>query len=133
MKEIFEFLSSNQFGNLATCTENQPDSRPIECVFTSEKGLFFYTTKGKDLAEQLNQNKNVCFTATDSAYNYVKIKGMISVSNEKEDQLSILENSNFAKQVFNNDNLSSMLVFYLPHGTAMLHYHGNHEPICHEF
>jgi len=133
MKEIFDFLSKNKFGSLATCTENQPDNRPIECVFTSEKGLFFYTTKGKDLAEQLDQNKNVCFSATDSEYSYVKIKGPVSMSNEKEDQFRILENSKFAKQVFANDNLSSMLVFYMPHGTGMLHQHGNNKPICHEF
>ena len=133
MKEIFDFLSKNKFGSLATCIEKQPDNRPIECVFTSEKGLFFYTTRGKDLAEQLNQNKNVCFSATDSEYNYVKIKGSVSLSDAKEDQQRILENSTFAKKVFAEDNLSSMLVFYLPHGTGMLHYHGDSKPISYEF
>lgn len=133
MKEILDFLSQNKFGSLATCSENQPDNRPVECVFTSEKGLFFYTTTGKDLAEQLNQNKNVCFCATDSEYSYVKIKGAVSWSREKEDQQKILENSTFAKKVFSDGDLSSMLVYYLPHGTGMLHHHGNNEPICYNF
>lgn len=133
IKEIFEFLAQNKFGSLATCTENQPDNRPMECAFVSDKGLFFYTKKGEDLEDQLSKNKNICFAATDQNYNYIKVRGSVELSQEDEDQFNILTNSSFAKSVFQENNLSSMIVFYLPHGNAMLHSHGKNKPICYEF
>lgn len=133
MNEILEFLAQNKLGSLATCTENQPDNRPMECAFVSGKGLFFYTKKGEDLEDQLSKNKNICFTATDPNYNYIKVRGSVVFSQEAEDELNILTNSSFAKRVFQENNLSSMIVFYLPHGKAMLHSHGKNEPICCEF
>ncbi len=133
MKELIEFLSKNKFGSLATCMEHQPDNRPMECAFVSEKGLFFYTKQGEDLAEQISKNPNVCFTATDPNYNYIKIKGSVVVSDDEEDQVSILNNSSFAKQVFKEKDRSSMIVFYLPHGKGMMHSHGDNKPVSFEF
>ena len=133
VKEMMEFLSQNKFGSLATCMDNQPDNRPMECAFVSDKGLFFYTKKGEDLAEQISNNQNVCFTATDSNYNYIKVRGSVVFSNDEEDQVSILNHSNFAKQVFQESDRSSMIVFYLAHGKGMMHAHGNNKPVSFEF
>jgi uncharacterized pyridoxamine 5'-phosphate oxidase family protein len=133
MKEILDFLKENKFGNLATCEGNIPDTRPMEMVFHSEKGLFFYTSNGEDLAKQLKTNQNVCFCATAADYNYVKVKGAIVFSDEKEDKRKILENSVFAKKVFNDSNMETMLVFFLPNGKAMMHLHGENKVITDEF
>jgi uncharacterized pyridoxamine 5'-phosphate oxidase family protein len=133
MKEIVSFLAQNKYGNLATCCGDKPDNRPMECVFSSDKGLFFYTSQGEDLADQLGKNANICFTATDANYNYVKVSGCVEFSTDNQDKSSILEHSTFAKQVFHEDTLSSMLVFYLPHGKGILHHHGDNKPICSEF
>lgn len=133
MKEIIDFLENNKFGNLATCVGNMPDTRPMEMVFHSEKGLFFYTSKGEDLANQLKDNQSVCFCSTDSSYNYVKVKGSVTFSDEEKDKKSILEKSVFAKKIFNDSNLEMMLVFFLPNGKAMMHFHEENKIITGEF
>jgi len=133
MEQIIEFLSQNKYGNLATCVGNQPDTRPMELVFHSDKRMYFYTSIGEDLASQLRDNPNISFTSTDQNYNYVKLRGSVEFSKEKQDKLKILENSTFANRVFNDSNLDSMLVFYLPHGKAMMHIHGENKPITSDF
>lgn len=133
MKEVLDFLKINKYGNLATSEENMPDTRPMELVFHSEKGLFFYTSTHEELAKQLRRNQNVCFCATDPEYNYVKIKGSVIFSDEKEDKQRILENSVFAKDAFNESNMENMLVFLIPSGKAMMHFHRGNKLTTHEF
>jgi uncharacterized pyridoxamine 5'-phosphate oxidase family protein len=102
-------------------------------VFHSDKGMYFYTSTGEDLANQLRDNLNICFTSTDQNYDYVKVSGSIEFSNEKQDKLKTLENSLFAHKVFHDSNLDSMVVFYLPHGKSMMHIHGQNKLITSEF
>ena len=127
MKEILDFLSKNRFGNLATCDHTIPDTRPMEAVFHTEEGIFFYTSTQEDLANQLKANQNICFCATDSEYNYVKVKGAVKFSEQVAHKKSIMEKSVFANKVFHESNLETMLVFYLPSETAMMHLHNRNE------
>ncbi|KXL52968.1 pyridoxamine 5'-phosphate oxidase [Anaerotignum neopropionicum] len=123
MKEIMEFLKKNKFGNLATCNGNKPDTRPFEVAHIANEGLLFYVSADTELSKQLKENPNICFCATDEKYNYVKITGEISFSNKQEDKDKVLENSHFAKKVFESCGTEKMEVFYLSHGQGMLHHH----------
>jgi len=133
MKKIIEFINQNKFGNLATCNNDKPDTRPFELAFHCDIGMFFYSSAEDELTNQLKQNSNICFCATDSNYNYVKIKGSVKFSEDIDDKSKILEKSNFAKKVYNNSNLEKMEVFYLPHGKCMLHMHNDDNVIIKEF
>ncbi len=133
MQKIFEFLNQNKFGNLATCENNKPDTRPFELVFHSDKGMFFYTSSDADLTNQLKTNPNICFCTTDSDYNYVKVKGSVIFSDDSEDKVKILEKSEFAKEVYNDSNIDKMKVFILPHGKCMMHFHIDNKVITGEF
>ena len=133
MKNIIEFLNQNKFGNLATCTNNTPYTRPFELGFYCDRGMFFYTSCDEDLIKQLKTNPNICFCATDSNYNYVKINGSVVFSDDKSDKTKILEKSTFAKEVYNDSNMDKMQVFFLPHGNCMMHFHNNNKVTTHEF
>jgi len=123
MHNITDFFSTNKFGSLATCDSEKPDARPIELVYSSPDGLYFYTSATEKLTQQLAANPNICFCATDADYNYGKICGSVVFSDKQADKEKILANSKFASQIFNNSNLDKMKVFYLPHGSCMLHTH----------
>jgi len=133
MKKIIEFLNQNKFGNLATCNNYKPDTRPFELVFYCDKGMFFYTSSDVDLTNQLITNPNICFCATDSNYNYVKVSGSVIFSVESEDKVKILEKSEFAKTIYNDSNIDKMKVFFLPHGKCMMHFHIDNKVITDEF
>ncbi|WP_312650079.1 pyridoxamine 5'-phosphate oxidase family protein [Aminipila sp.] len=123
MKELFDFLNKNKFGNLATCEGNKPDTRPFEVAHVSNEGLLFYVSAGTELSKQLKINPNVCFCATDEKYDYIKVMGEISFSDRQEDKDKVLSNSQFAKKVYESCGTDKMEVFYLPHGEYMLHHH----------
>jgi len=133
MKNIFEFLNQNKFGNLATCNNGKPDTRPFELVFHCDKGMFFYTSSDTGVTNQLKNNPNICFCATDSNYNYVKVSGSVTFSDESHDKIKILEQSEFAKTVYNDSNIDNMNVFFLPHGKCMMHFHIDNKVITDEF
>ncbi|MBP1925283.1 putative pyridoxamine 5'-phosphate oxidase family protein [Sedimentibacter acidaminivorans] len=133
MNKIIEFINQNKFGNLATCSNEKPDTRPFELVFHDDKGMFFYSSAEEELTNQLKQNPNICFCATDSNYNYVKVKGSIEFSENKDDKIKILEKSKFAKNIFSDSNIDKMKVFSLPHGKCMLHMHNDDNVIIEEF
>ncbi|WP_352399249.1 pyridoxamine 5'-phosphate oxidase family protein [Anaerotignum sp.] len=125
MKEIIDFLNKNKFGNLATCDGSKPDARPFEVAYICEEGFFFYASSDTALSKQLKANPNICFCATDEKYNYVKVTGTIAFSNKQQDKEKVLENSHFAKKVFEAKGKDKMEVFYLQHGECMLHQHGD--------
>lgn len=123
MKETIDFLKKNKFGNLATCDGNNPDTRPFEVADISNEGLLFYVSTDTELSKQLKANSSICFCATNEKYDYVKVTGKISFSNKQEDKKKVLENSQFAKKVYESGGADKMEVFYLPHGECMLHHH----------
>lgn len=133
MNEIIEFLNNNKFGSLATNSYDKPDLRPFEMVFYSDQKMFFYTTADSDVANQLGENSNICFCATDQSYNYVKVSGSVIFSDKQEDKDKILENSQFAKEIFKNLDISKMKVFYLEHGECKKHLHSNNQTIVEKF
>lgn len=133
MNKIIEFINQNKFGNLATCNNDKPDTRPFELAFHCDKGMFFYSSSEDELTNQLKQNPNICFCATDSNYNYVKVKGSVKFSEDNDDKSNILEKSKFAKNVFNDSNIDNMKVFFLSHGKCMLHFHNDNNVIIEEF
>ena len=122
MKEIIAFIEKNKFGSLATCNDGKADVRPFELVFYCDRGMFFYTSSGEDLFEQLNANPYISFCATDQNYNYSKISGTVSFSNDEDDKSKIFENSQFAKKAFANSHADNMKVFFLSHASCLLHY-----------
>lgn len=133
MKNIINFLNENKFGNLATCNNDKPDARPFELVFHCDKGMFFYTSSDTDVTNQLKTNPNICFCATDSNYNYVKISGSVIFSDENDDKVKILQQSVFAKKVYNDSSIDKIKVFFLPHGKCMLHFHSDNKVMAAEF
>ena len=133
MKQIIEFLNKNKFGNLATCNNDKPYLRPFELVYYCDKGMFFYASTEEELINQLKINPNICFCATDSNYDYVKVSGSIKFSDDKEDKEKILEKSEFAKTVYNDSNINNMKVFFLPHAECMMHFHADNGVITDKF
>lgn len=133
MKETIEFLKKNKFGNLATCDENKPDTRPFEVAYISNEGLLFYVSSDTELSKQLKTNPYICFCATDENYDYLKVKGKISFSPKQEDKDKVLANSQFAKRVYETSGTDDMEVFCLSHGESMLHYHMNDNVIKESF
>lgn len=123
MKETIDFLKKNQFGNLATCDGNKPDTRPFEVAHISNEGLLFYVSSDTELSKQLKSNPNICFCATNEKYDYVKVKGEIAFSTKQEDKEKVLANSQFAKKVYESCGEDKMEVFYLSHGQCMIHHH----------
>ncbi|MBA4688287.1 MAG: pyridoxamine 5'-phosphate oxidase family protein [Candidatus Galacturonibacter soehngenii] len=133
MNEIIEFLNNNKFGSLATNSYDKPDLRPFEMVFYSDQRMYFYTTVDSDVANQLGENSNICFCATDQSYNYVKVSGSVIFSDKQEDKDKILENSEFAKEIFKKLDINKMKVFYLEHGECKKHLHSNNQTIVEKF
>ena len=133
MKEIMEFLNKNKFGNLATCDGNKPDTRPFEVAYISNDGFLFYVSSDTEVYRQLKENPNICFCATDEQYNYVKVVGSISFSDKQEDKDKVLENSQFAKKVYESSGTEKMKIFCLNHGECMLHHHMNDNVVKESF
>lgn len=132
MNEIITFLEQNKFGSLATCKGGKADVRPFELVFHCDRGLFFYTSMGEDVYEQLKINPYICFCVTDQNYNYAKISGSVSFSSSNDDKARIISSSQFAEKVFADDK-TDMKVFFLPHANCMLHYHFDNSVIERQF
>lgn len=133
MKEILDFLSQNKYGSLATCDNGKADVRPFEVVFHCDRGVFFYTSAEKDVFKQLNANPNISFCATDQNYNYAKVSGSVSFSNDNEDKTKIIANSQFAQKMFANSNADNMKVFFLPHASCVIHYHADNREVQYQF
>lgn len=131
MDEILTFIEQNKYGSLATCNGGKADVRPFELVYHCEKGMFFYTSEGENLYSQLNANPNISFCSTDKNYNYFKVSGVVSFSNDEKDKAKIIEKSQFAKKIFTDSKV--MKVFYLPHASCMLHYHIDNKVVQWEF
>lgn len=129
MNEILSFIDQNKHGSLATCNAGKADVRPFELVFHCDRGMFFYTSVGTDLYEQLNVDPYISFCATDQNYNYIKISGTIAFSNDDNDKTKIIADSQFAQKMFPNSNLDSMKVFYLQHASCMMHYHADNKAV----
>lgn len=133
MNEIIGFIDQNKYGSLATCNGGKSDVRPFELVFQCDKGMFFYTSSDEDVYEQLDSNPYISFCDTDQNYNYVKISGTVTFSNNEGDKAKIVENSQFAKKVFSNSNLDSMRVFLMPHASCILHYYADNRAVEWQF
>lgn len=133
MNEITTFIEQNKYGSLATCSGGKADIRPFELVFHCDRGMFFYTSAGESLYEQLNENPYISFCATDQNYNYTKIAGTVSFSSDKDDITKIMAYSQFAQKVFANSNADSMKVFFLPHASCELHYQADNRVVEWQF
>lgn len=121
MNKIIEFLENNKNGNLATSVNNEPHIRPFEYGYKTNEGIFFYTSDNKAVYSQLKENPKICFCSTDKNLNYVELHGNINFTDNKEHKEKIINNSNFAKQIYKNANNEHLKVFYLPHGEAVMH------------
>ncbi len=133
MNEIIAFVEQNKYGSLATCNGGKADVRPFELVFYCDRGMFFYTSVGENLYEQLNVNPYISFCATGQNYNYAKVSGTVSFSNDEDDKIKIISNSQFAQKAYTNSNVDSMKVFFLPHASCMLHYQADNRVIEWQF
>jgi len=133
MNEIIGFIEQNKYGNLATCNGGKSDVRPFELAFHCDRGMFFYTSSDEDVYEQLKANPYISFCATDQNNNYVKISGTVTFSNSQDDKAKIVAISQFARKVFPNSNLDSMIVFFLPHASCRLHYYADNRAVEWQF
>lgn len=133
MKDIIAFLNQNKFGSLATIASNKPDVRPFEFVCYDDDGMFFYTDRESDVFSQLNENPTICFCATDSDYNYVKVSGSVSFCNDRKEKEKVLTFSAFAKDNFDPTTLAGMEVFHLSHGCCKQHFHSSNKTKTCEF
>jgi len=95
--------------------------------------MFFYTSVGENLYEQLKVNPYISFCATDQNYNYAKISGTVSFSSDENDKTKIITDSQFAQKAFDNSTIDNMKVFFLPSASCILHYQADNRVIEWQF
>jgi pyridoxamine 5'-phosphate oxidase len=58
-QECVDYIKRNPNGFLATAIGNKPHVRPMTVWLADETGIYFYTSRVKPLASQLEKNNNV--------------------------------------------------------------------------
>lgn len=128
MEEIVNFLEKNKYGNLATSVGGQPYVRPFEYGFKTDDGFFFYTSNDKKVYGELQNNPKISFCSTADDLTYVQITGDVIFTEDNELKETMLHRSENAHQIYKSADNKRFKVFYMPHGTAILHqYQEKHE------
>lgn len=120
MEEIVKFLEANKYGSLATCENGQPHVRPFEFGFKTEEGVFFYTSKDKEVYKQLSANPKASFCATDPDLTYVQLIGEVKFTEDQKHKEMILQKSDNASNIYGSADNSELIVFCM-NGKAIMH------------
>ena len=95
-KEMYEFITANPMGYMATVEGNRPHVRGMETYRADEKGLIFYTNKSKDVSKQIAANPEVeaCYFANGTQ---LRVSGRMEMVEDLELKKEIVEARPFLK------------------------------------
>jgi pyridoxamine 5'-phosphate oxidase len=97
-KEILEFIAKNPMAALGTVEDNKARVRGMETFRADENGLIFYTSKSKDVFQQIAKNPEVeaCYFAGGAQ---VRVRGKMEILEDLALKKEIVEKRPFLKQV----------------------------------
>jgi len=98
-KEILKFISENPIGYLATVDGKAARVRGMETFRADEKGLIFYTSKMKNVFQQMAKNPEVevCYFAKGLQ---VRVRGKIELVEDLALKKEIVEKRPFLKPIY---------------------------------
>ncbi|MFA5308782.1 MAG: pyridoxamine 5'-phosphate oxidase family protein [Dehalococcoidales bacterium] len=100
-KEIFQFISENPIGFLATVEGKAGRVRGMDTFRADEKGLIFYTGKMKNVFQQIADNPNVevCYFAKGVQ---VRVRGKMEVLEDLALKKEIVNKRPFLQGAYEN-------------------------------
>ncbi len=101
-QEIFEFITKNTFGFLATVCDNKARVRGMETFRADENGLIFYTGKVKDVFKQVSKNPEVevCYYAKGLQ---VRVRGKMEIFEDLDLKKEIVKAKPFLHPFYKKD------------------------------
>lgn len=98
-KEILKFITENPIGYLATVEGKSARVRGMETFRADEKGLIFYTSKLKNVFQQIvdNPNVEVCYFAKGLQ---IRVRGKMEVVEDLELKKEIVGKRPFLKTAY---------------------------------
>jgi pyridoxamine 5'-phosphate oxidase len=109
-KEMYEFITANPMGYMATVDGNKPHVRGMETYRADENGLIFYTNKSKDVGKQIaaNPEVEVCYFANGIQ---LRVSGRMEMAEDLGLKKEIVEARPFLKPAVEQaGNYDQMLV-----------------------
>jgi pyridoxamine 5'-phosphate oxidase len=98
-KEILKFITENPMGYLATVDGNAARVRGMETFRADEKGIIMYTSKAKNVYQQMAKNPEVevCYFANGLQ---VRVRGKIEMVEDLALKKEIVEKRPFLKPMY---------------------------------
>jgi pyridoxamine 5'-phosphate oxidase len=115
--EILAFITENPVGFLATIDGKAPRVRAMDTYRADEKGIIIYTSKTKDVFQQMAKNPDVeiCYYAKGTQ---VRVRGKMEIVEDLALKKEIVEKKAFLKPMYGTEkSLANMGVCRLK-GTA---------------
>lgn len=120
MEEVIVFLLENEIVYLATTdASGNPRVRPFRLRYVKDNKLWFCTSNGKDVYEQLKNNPQVelCVCAED--HSWIRINGKAVFEDNREVREACLKNPRMKKS-FDSADDPAFEVFYLAGAKAAI-------------
>ena len=111
-KEMYEFITANPMGYMATVEGNKPHVRGMGTHRADENGIIYFTNYSKDVAKQLlaNPETEVCYFANGTQ---LRVSGRVEEVKDNALKQEIVDKYPFLKPNIETHGLDVMAVFRL--------------------
>lgn len=120
MKEVIDFFIKNPVGCLATTESGKPRVRPFQFMVAADNKFWFCTANTKDVYRQLVANPVVEFVALSPAYQFMRMSGEITMSNDMKIKKQIIDTNELVRSVYKTPENPIFEVFCIEHGTVKI-------------
>jgi pyridoxamine 5'-phosphate oxidase len=111
-KEMYEFLTANPMGFMATVEGNKPHVRGMAIFRADENGIIYFTNHHKKVCQQLlaNPETEVCYFANGTQ---LRVSGRVEEIKDNKIKQEIVDKNQFLKPNIEKYGLDFMAVFRL--------------------
>lgn len=121
MKNLIEFLTKNDFGQLATIKDNKPVMRPFKFSFERDGKFYFSTSNTKEVFNQLKTVKAAAFAVLAEDLSWARISGEVEIVTDLKIKEEIIKVNPMAQKVIKSADNPYFEVFCIHNGVASLH------------
>ncbi|MDP4093962.1 MAG: pyridoxamine 5'-phosphate oxidase family protein [Bacillota bacterium] len=120
MKDVINYLKTNQYGFLATVENNKPKVRPFGFMYEEYGRLYFCTSSKKDVYRQMKESPVVEYATTSSDMVTVRISGTAVFTEDIQVKEKVLASSELVKSIYKTADNPVFKTFYLEHGDVIV-------------
>lgn len=121
MNEVVKFLNENPVQFLATIgKDGKPKVRPFQFMIEKDGKLFFCTSNGKDVYQEVKGNPYIELSVSSPSFAWLRLSGKVVFSQDKDVKAAIIEHSPLVKSIYKTPDNPIFEIFYLDEVEAVI-------------